>query len=230
MTLQILAVLSWFKSGLRSNKKKIAIIGLILNGVTFLIMLVISIAQFSFTTPRFADLYVENQWANNNNPAISVPLDLNAYTNTANQFTFHAPNGWTKDESGKDNMLIQYIAPETFGTNAKGEPVQAKISAMVVALPEGITLDQFIDILNKETAKTKEFHSIGASTILLAGGQLTAQTMELTAEENDVVGHVLAYLVQSGNNIYMIAGGVPDAQWKDYEPLIRDSLRTFTLY
>jgi hypothetical protein len=193
-------------------------------------MLIFSIGQFSFSVPGLVNTYEGNQWKEWNSTAISVPLDLNAYTNTANQFTFHAPNGWIKDESGKDNMLVQFMSPETFGTNAKGEPVQAKISAVVVTLPEEITLDQFIDILNKETAKTKGFHAIGTNTILLAGGQLTARTMELTAEENDVVGHVLAYLVQSGNKIYMIAGGVPDSKWKDYEPLIRDSLRTFDIY
>jgi hypothetical protein len=198
-------------------------------------MLIFSIGQFSFTVPNRMNFYEGNQWKNWNNkssPTISMPLDLNAYTNTKYRFTFHAPNGWTKDESGKDNSIVMFATPETLGKNNKGEPIQARIIATVMTLPSTVTLDQFIDVLNKQNAQEKMFRPVALKTIPIEGGVFTAKTLEFVNDEKGVVSHALTYLIQRGNTntIYVIGGQAPESKWKDYEPIIHDSLRTFTLY
>lgn len=225
--INLLALIFWTRTGWQSQKRTVALVGICLCSLGFIVMTIISLINFSFTKPSSANFFASSLWGSYsaNGPKSGI-LALDPYVNNNEHFTIHPPGNWVKDESGKDNMVVKFETPAQLGT-AEGQPIYGKIGVIVITMPAGVTVTDFISQLKKEGFKDKDSKLLSDTTHLLAGGRLEAYYLEITEETKGIPTHILAVIIQKGNKIYFLGAQTPAKDWDTYEFMIRDSLRTF---
>jgi|GEM_PF-3092179 len=221
-------LLAWAKPALQSQKKIVAFIGLCFCTLGIISMTIYTFSIDAFRVPHginFFDGIIKNE---SKTATGTEPLVLTAYTNTKNGFSFHPPKNWEKNESGKENMVVQFTAPGDLGT-AEGKPIHAKMGVMIITLPQNVSLDDVFNALMKEAKNTKDFNLIKDNTPLFVGGQLESRMLESTQTEKGYNGHLLMALIPKGNKLYMIGAQAPSKDWETFQALFRDSIRTFEI-
>ncbi len=226
----LLPILLWTRDGLKSSKKKVAIVGAVLCGIGFVVMLIISVARFSFTKTNIINIYAGEIWSNYSGEITNTPsLSLNPYINNNQHFSIHPPANWIKDESGKDSVMVKFETPAQLDT-AAGQPIYGKIGVMVFTLPKGTEVADFVASIKKSGTQQKNFRLISEGTHLLAGGRLASTYIEATSLVDGIISHnLMSVVTKDGNLFYVIAVQIPEKDWSTYETMARDSLRTFEI-
>ncbi|MDO8558541.1 MAG: PsbP-related protein, partial [bacterium] len=217
-----------YRGALRSQKRKMAIAGVILCVAGLVLMPIDSIGMGRFKKP-YANFYADGpgSLAKTITPTGKESLELTSYVSTKGGFAMHQPKGWTPDENGTEDSQFVFNGPED--GLVEGKPFRPQLNVDSAPAPS-LDIKSTQDAVRMLTKSLEEEHpgaSLAEERIMLAGGRLDASFLDSAYKDNGADVHILLMVVIKDGIMYFAGSKMPPEKWTRNAETVKDSLRTF---
>jgi hypothetical protein len=211
--------------GLRSSKRKAAIVGLIFCGIGLVAMPLVLVLNSGImqaqTNP--AQTFIEDFTASSGR---SEALERKPYLNGNAGFSIRPPKNWTVDESAMDKGLVGFVSQEE-KKDSKGKP--AKTNILVAFGPAGgETVDDGIPKIRESIEAKKDIVLNSEQEYVMRHGA-TAYLVDVTSgNDADAVRSLTLFAVRD-DRIFVVEASALASGWDADEGILRESLETLRL-
>ena len=228
---QVYAMYIGYKA-LASEKKKLALAGIIVSGAGLLIMTFIFLSIGRFSNPPKANFFggVSTVSDLKATPIGTETLEMDPYLSSKWHFSIHPPKNWVPDDKNPDKgFQLVFRGPEGASTNSKSFSPEIKLGlAPAESLNVSDSGGAMVAMEKLFKTQYKDVKIIDDGTENLLGGHVSSSYIEATyTNDSHILTHTFVVMALRSNLLYMIGADLPDAQWNKYEKVIRDSVSTF---
>ncbi|MBP9759685.1 hypothetical protein KBD45_08390 [Candidatus Dojkabacteria bacterium] len=229
--------------GIKSDKKTMSIIGLILNILALIAAIInailgaiIGISQYNdimkTTDFDFAPTEIESPSDNDtdtntditNNQNDLTLIEVKPYVNSEKGFSINPPKNWTEEDGSSYGSIVTFMSDKV-----NEDSVFAPNINVVSESAQGYSLDEYVDAsIEGLTSYLEKYELIDQKKLDINGTDAVILSGKFTQENFDIQNMQLIYI--KNDTAYIITATVLESEWNsNYEDIFNASFSSFTV-